>query len=70
MPKLHTRVKRKFALTTSRKHRFRNVTGKKGDKTFLTAEKAKKYAEDNGLKKFEIVPAKRNKRFKIIQPVE
>ena len=69
MVKLHTRIKRKLNITRSRRGRFRNIDGKKGAKTFSTADKAKDYAL-NVLKKeegsFGIEPAKRNKRFKIV----
>ena len=69
MIKIHTRIKRKLNITRSRRGRFRNIEGKKGAKTFSTADKAKDYAL-NVLKKkedsFEIVPAKKNKRFKVL----
>ena len=64
---MHTRIKRKFRLTTGKPHKLR--LRKKGAKTFSTEDKARDYAF-NVLKlkegKFNIVPAKRNKRFKII----
>ncbi|MBD3164060.1 hypothetical protein GF323_02595 [Candidatus Woesearchaeota archaeon] len=70
MVKLHTRVKRKLGLITSRKHRFRNVKGKKGAKTFLSEEKARKYALEImklNENEFGIIPAKRNKKFRIVK---
>jgi len=66
MPKLHTRVKRKLGLVTSKKHKFINITKKNGQKTFLTEEKAKAHADSLKLKKYSIEPAKKNKRFKVV----
>ena len=60
-------MKRSLGLTTSRKHRYRNVDKKTGTKTFSTEENAKKHADLLKLEegKYTIVPAKKNKRFKI-----
>jgi hypothetical protein len=70
MPRLFTRAKRKLRMTTSKHSKSRKRTKKKGAKTFKTAEKAKEYAQ-KVLKlaedKFKIVPAKRNKKFKVVK---
>ena len=68
MPRIHTRVKRKLNITTCRRGTGRNTGRKPGPKTFTTKESATKYAtETRKLKEgsFNIVPAKRNKKFKI-----
>ena len=64
MPRLHTRVKRKLDITTSRRGK-KNATPKKGARTFSTEDQAKKYAEEKKIKDYTIVPAKKGKRFKI-----
>jgi len=66
MPRLYTRTKRKLNITSSRKGRFRNIKGKHGTRTFKTEEQAKEYATNVlKLKEFNIVPAKKNKKFKV-----
>ncbi|MCK5282582.1 MAG: hypothetical protein KAK00_04185 [Nanoarchaeota archaeon] len=70
MPRIHTRIKRKLGITSSRKGRFRNVEGKNSAKTFSTEDKAKEYAlKTSKLAEgsFNITKAKKNKRFKIIK---
>ena len=69
MVKVHTRAKRKLGLTTRFAHK-KSVTSrnkKHGPKTFKTEEGAKEHANKLGLKagKFNIVSAKKNKRFKV-----
>lgn len=51
MPRLTTRLKRKFNLTTSRKHRFwkGTTTRKKRMKSFPTKERAEAWAQEQGL---------------------
>ena len=65
MPRIHTRVKRKLNMTTTRKGRFLNVKGKKGAKTFSREDLAHEHAKKLGLENYSVVPAKRNKRFKL-----
>ena len=68
MPRIHTRVKRKLNITSSRRGTGRDTGRKTGAKTFLTKESALKYAKDTRKLKegtYSIVPAKRNKKFKI-----
>ena len=68
MPRIHTRVKRKLNVTTCRRGTGRNTGRKVGAKTFTTKESAEKYAlETRKLKEgsYGIVPAKKNKKFKI-----
>ena len=66
MPRIHTRVKRKLNVTTCRRGTGRNTGRKKGIKTFLSKETASKYAKETmKLEKFNILPAKKNKKFKI-----
>jgi hypothetical protein len=68
MARMYTKTKRKLELCTKFKHRFWNIKGKNGPKTFTTIEKAKQYAL-KVLKlvegKFSIIPAKKNKKFKV-----
>jgi hypothetical protein len=68
MRKIHTRAKKKLGLGTHLSHRSRilNKSKKKGPKTFKTEEVAKKYAEDNNIKNFELKKVKKNKKFQII----
>ena len=65
--KVHTRLKRRKALTSSFSHRgfFSNVAKKVGAKTFSTKELAEAYAKEKKMSSYEIVPAKKGKRFKI-----
>jgi hypothetical protein len=69
--KVHTRLKRKYGLTSSFRHTnfFRGgKVPKKGERTFKTLEGAKKWAtETRKLKEgtYNIIPAKRNLKFKI-----
>ena len=58
MKKIHTRIKRKFGLSTGKNWYYtffhKNLIEKKRPKTFKTEESAKKWAEAQGLKKFEL----------------
>lgn len=69
--KVHTRLKRKYGLTSSQRwtNFFRGgKVLKKRDRTFKTLEGAKKWASEKlNLKEgtYNIVPAKLNKKFKI-----
>jgi len=67
--KVHTRIKRRKALVSSFSHRgfFSNIAKKIGAKTFSTKEQAEEHAKTQKLKadSYEIIPAKKNKRFKI-----
>ena len=66
--KIHTRLKRKYALTTSQRHThfFKGVVSlKKRQRTFRTEEGAKAWAEREGLKDYKVVPAKKDRKFKI-----
>ena len=65
--KVHTRIKRRKALVSSFSHRgfFSNIVKKIGAKTFLTKKQAEDYAKEQKMKDYEIVPAKKGKRFKI-----
>jgi hypothetical protein len=67
--KKHTRLKRRKDLTSSFQHRgfFSNKKRKKGAKTFRTKEQAEAYAKEQKLKDYEIISAKKGKRFKIEQ---
>lgn len=67
MGKIHTRLKRKFGLTSSFGHmRFFSggSTRKNGPKTFKTEEKAKEYIKLKALKGYEILPT--GKKVKIV----
>ena len=67
--KNHTRAKRKTGLGTHKPHRarLRNMPRKVGPKTFKTEESANKYAEEKGIKKFELKKVKKNKKFQIVE---
>ena len=67
--KIHTREKRKTCLGTHKPHRARikNIVRKVGPKTFKTEETANKYAEEKGIKNFELKKVKKNKKFQIIE---
>jgi len=69
MVKIHTRAKRKLGVGTHIPHKAL-ATGKprkKGPKTFKTEEAAKKYAEEQGIKNFELKRVKKNKKFQIVE---
>ena len=65
--KVHTRIKRRKALVSSFSHRgfFSNIAKKIGAKTFLTKKQAEDYAKDQKCSSYDIIPAKKGKRFKI-----
>lgn len=67
--KIHTRMKRKLGYGTHLPHRARikGIPRKKGPKTFKTEEAAKKYAEENKIKKYELKKVKKNKKFQIVE---
>ncbi len=69
MKKIHTRAKRKRGHGTHLPHRSKilGIPRKKGPKTFKTEEAAKKHAEDNNIKKYELKKVKKNKRFQIVE---
>jgi hypothetical protein len=56
MKKIHTREKRKLGLTHNRSHKKRIKVNK--PKTFKTEASAKKYAEFQGLKSYDLVNLK------------
>jgi hypothetical protein len=68
MPKMHTRKKRLMGLSSGKKHRFyfQTVKKKTGDRTFRTSEQADAYAKESGVKSYDVIPAKKDKRFKIV----
>jgi len=68
MKKIHTREKKKLGLGRHLPHRARikNKPKKKGPKTFKSEESAKKYAEEKGVKNFELKKVKKNKKFQIM----
>lgn len=70
MSKVHTRIKRKYGLTTS----FRNTKLGSGQKkprprTFKTEEAAKLWASQNNIKQdsFTLIKVKKDKRFQIVK---
>lgn len=69
MKKIHTQIKRKWGLTTSKKHYsfFHKVESKPRQKTFKTEEAANEYAEKLGLTQggYKLSKVKHNKKFKI-----
>jgi hypothetical protein len=69
MVKIHTRAKRNLGLSTHRAY-SKTISAshkKKGPKTFKTEEAANKYAEENGIKSFELKKVKKNKKFQIVK---
>ncbi len=69
MKKIHTRAKKKLRLGTHLQHRalLKGIQKKKGPKTFKTKEAAKKYAEEKGIKNFELKSVKKKKKFQIVE---
>lgn len=62
---MHTKEKRLKNLSRQHAHAERPKTAKRA-KTFKTEESAKTWAEKNGIKKFSLEPAKKNKKFKVV----
>ena len=67
MHKIHTRQKRKMERGTGLSHKNLVNGGKrkKRPKTFLTEERAREWARENGIKKFELVNVKKDKKFMV-----
>jgi len=65
MKKMHTKEKRAKNLSRSHHHKERPKTTVR-PKTFKTEASANTWAEKNGVTKFTLEPAKKNKKFKII----
>ncbi len=67
--KPHTRMKRKFRLNTRHRHLafLRGKFRENRPKTFKTEESANKHAKEKGIKKYTLVKAKRDKKFKIVE---
>ena len=68
MGKIHTKIKRKYGLTTS----FRQTklgAGKKkpGARTFASEEAANKWAKENKIDSFTLKKVKKDKRFQIVK---
>ena len=70
MKKIHTKVKRKFGLSTNRsQYKFFHPSAKSSrPKTFVSGAKADDWAKLNGLKvgEYTLKSVKRNKRFEIV----
>lgn len=60
MSKIHTRTKRKYSLSTKFGHKrfFSNIKPKNRPKTFKSEEKAKEWAEKQGLKDYKLLNLK------------
>lgn len=68
MVKIHSKEKRKWKIGTHLGgHRFfhANINKVNRYKTFKTEEKAIAWAKTNNLENYEVLPAKRNKKFKV-----
>jgi len=67
MKKIHQRTKKKYDLSRSRKHTvfFKGIERPNRPKTYRTSDQAQSAAKDLKEGSYRIVPAKRNKRFKI-----
>jgi len=66
MKKMHTKEKRVKNLSRSHNHKERPKTTVR-PRTFKTEESAKAWAEKNGIKDYSLEPAKKDKKFKIVQ---
>ena len=70
MSKIHTRLKRKIGLSSSRQHYFyfHTTVVKHRPKTFATGESADKWAAEHGLKlgEYSLKSAKKGKRFQVV----
>jgi hypothetical protein len=70
MAKIHTKIKRKYGLTTSFRHKTLGAGKKKtGPRTFISEESAKKWASENKLidGSYTLKLVKKNKRFQIVK---
>lgn len=69
MKKIHTRLKRKWRLNTKQPNHefFSKAPRPNRPRTFGTQEAAKSWADERDISSYEIVPTKRNRRFKIIE---
>jgi hypothetical protein len=65
MKKMHGKEKRMLNLSRFCGHKETPKTAVR-PKTFKTEESAKAWAEKNGVKKYTLAPAKKNKKFKIV----
>ena len=69
MPKIHTRMKRKIGLSSTRKHQyyFHPAIKKNRPRTFKTEESANKWAAAHGLKpaEYSLNSVKKGKRFQV-----
>ena len=70
MAKIHTRIKRRYGLSTSHGHHsyFHGIGKKNRPKTFNTEESANAWALKQGLKpeQYSIKNVKRNKKFQMV----
>jgi len=70
MAKIHTRIKRRYGLSTSHGHHsyFHGIGKKNRPKTFNTEESANAWALKQGLKpeQYNLSKAKRNKKFQVV----
>jgi hypothetical protein len=68
MKKIHTKMKRKFALNTKLSHYKFFHPGEKihRPRTFSTEDAAKKWAEEKGIKEYELKSVKKGIRFQIV----
>ena len=70
MAKIHTRIKRRYGLSTSHGHHsyFHGIGKKNRPKTFKTEEAANAWALKQGLKpgQYHIKKVKHNKKFQVV----
>jgi hypothetical protein len=66
MVKMHTRAKRRLGISTHKRGNKPGLFRKNGPKTFATEERAKEYAKEQGITKFELKSVKKDKRFQIV----
>jgi len=70
MAKIHTRIKRRYGLSTSHGHHsyFHGIGKKNRPKTFNTEEAANAWALKQGFKpgQYDLKKVKRNKKFQVV----
>ena len=68
MGKVHTKIKRKYGLTTSFRQKKLGAGEKKPrPRTFSTEEAANKWAKENKIDSFTLKKVKKDKRFQIVK---
>ena len=67
MKKIHSRIKRKYRLSTHvGQHHFFHPNKRKRPKTFKTEESAHNWAKEHGISNYSLKKVKRDKKFQIV----